>query len=163
LAKAFGADDIFAIDIKPEKLSQAKSLGAVPVGDSGTNPVEELRRLTNGRGVDVALELIGLPVTMRQAVECLAIQGRAALVGITETSFEISPYRELLNKETEIIGVSDHLAQELPQLIEWARRDVLDLSGAITRVLPLDAKAVNDALDQLENFDVVGRIVIKPE
>jgi len=162
LAKIFGAADIFAIDIKPEKLSRAKNLGAVPVDAANVNPVEELRRLTNGRGVDVALELIGLPVTMRQAVSCLAIQGRAALVGITEKTFEISPYLEVLNKEAEIIGVSDHLAQELPQLLEWARCGALDLSRAITRTLPLDANAVNAALDELENFEVDARIVIKP-
>jgi propanol-preferring alcohol dehydrogenase len=162
LAKALGAGDIFAIDIKPEKLSRAKNLGAVPVDASHANPVDELLHLTNGRGVDVALELIGLPITMRQAVSCLAIQGRAALAGITEKTFEISPYLEVLNKEAEIIGVSDHLAQELPQLLEWARRGVLDLSKAITRTLPLDADAINAALDQLENFDIDGRIVIKP-
>jgi len=162
LAQVFGAGVIFAIDIKPEKLSRAKDLGAVPVDASDASPVEELRRLTNGRGVDVSLELIGLPVTMRQAVSCLAIQGRAALVGITEKNFEISPYLEVLNKEAEIIGVSDHLAQELPQLLEWARRGVLDLSRAITRTLPLDANAVNAALDEMETFDVDGRIVIKP-
>jgi propanol-preferring alcohol dehydrogenase len=162
LAKAFGAGEVFAIDIRPEKLLRAKNLGAVPVSASDANPVEELRRLTNGRGVDVALELIGLPVTMRQAVEVLAIQGRVALVGITEKNFEISPYRQLLNKEAEVIGVSDHLAQELPPLLEWARRGILDLSGAITRTVPLDAKAVNAALDQLENFEVEARVVIKP-
>jgi len=161
LAKAFGATVVFAIDIKPAKLSRAKNLGAIPVDASKVNPVEELRRLTNGRGVEVALELIGLPITMRQAVSCLAIQGRAALAGITEKSFELWPYQELLGKEAEIVGVSDHLAQELPQLLEWARRGVLDLSDAITRTVSLDASDVNAVLDELEQFEVDGRIVIK--
>jgi propanol-preferring alcohol dehydrogenase len=162
LAKVFGADKVFAIDIKPGKLAKAAQFGAVPVNAAGCEAVEELMRLTNGRGVDVALELIGLPVTMRQAVRCLAIQGRAVLVGITEKTFEIAPYDELLNKEAEIIGVSDHLAQELPQLLEWTRRGALDLSGVITRTLPLDAGAVNEALDELEQFEVEGRMVIQP-
>lgn len=162
LAKAFGAGAIYAVDIKPKKLARAEHSGAVPIDAASSDPVEAILRLTGGRGVDVALELIGLPGTMRQAVACLAIQGRAALVGITEKTVEISPYAQLINKEAEIIGVSDHLAQELPQLLEWARRGVLDLSGAITGTLPLDAKAVNDALDELEKFEVEGRIVIKP-
>ena len=74
----------------------------------------EIQRLTGGRGVDVALELIGLPATMRQAVQCLAIKGRAALAGLMDRTFEVAPYTEVLNKEAEIIGVSDHQAQELP-------------------------------------------------
>ena len=44
-------------------------------------------------GVDVALELIGLPVTMRQAVQVLAVQGRAALAGITRKPFEVDSYQ----------------------------------------------------------------------
>jgi propanol-preferring alcohol dehydrogenase len=95
-------------------------------------------------------------------VQSLAVQGRAALAGITDRTFEVAPYLELLSKEAEIIGVSDHLAQELPQLIEWARRGALDLSKVITRTLPLDPNAVNDALDSLKRFGAEGRIVIAP-
>jgi 2-desacetyl-2-hydroxyethyl bacteriochlorophyllide A dehydrogenase len=162
LAKVFGARQVFAVDIKPSKLAWAERLGAMPVNAAACEPVGEIGRLTGGRGVDVALELIGLPVTMRQAVQCLAIQGRAALAGITEKTFEVAPYMELLNKEAEIIGVSDHLAQELPQLLEWARRGALDLSGIITRTVPLEAGAVNEALDGLERFGEEGRMVIMP-
>lgn len=162
LAKVLGAGEVFAVDIKPGKLSRAAQFGAVPVNAADCDAVQELRRLTNARGVDVALELIGLPLTMRQAVRCLGVQGRAVLAGITEKTFEIAPYDEILNKEAEIIGVSDHLAQELPQLLEWTRRGALDLSGVITRTLPLDGCAVNEALDELEKFEVEGRIVVQP-
>lgn len=162
LAKVFGAREVFAVDIRPGKLARAARLGATPVDASAGDPVQALQRLTGGRGVDVALELIGLPQTMRQAVQCLAIQGRAALAGITEKSFEVAPYSEVLNKEAEIIGVSDHLAQELPTLLDWTRRGALDLSGVITRTLPLDAQAINQALDDLERFEEVGRMVVTP-
>ena len=162
LAKVLGAREVYAVDLKPGKLANAARLGAVPVNAADCEPVEEIRRLTGGRGVDVALELIGLPLTMRQAVQVLAIHGRAALAGITEKTFEVAPYAEVLNKEAEIIGVSDHLAQELPPLIEWARRRALDLSGVVTRTLPLEARAVNEALDELEQFGEEGRMVIKP-
>lgn len=162
LAKVFGVGEVFAVDIKPSKLAKAAQFGAVPVNAVACEPVEELMRLTKGKGVDVALELIGLPLTMRQAVRCLAVQGRAVLAGITEKTFEVAPYQEILSKEAEIIGVSDHLAQELPQLLEWTRRGALDLSGVITRTLPLDARSVNEALDELERFEVEGRMVICP-
>jgi propanol-preferring alcohol dehydrogenase len=162
LAKVFGAREVFAVDIKPGKLALAERLGAVPLNATECEPVAEIGRLTGGQGVDVALELIGLPLTMRQAVRSLAIQGRAALAGITDRTFEVAPYMELLNKEAEIIGVSDHLAQELPQLLEWARRGALDLSQVISRTLPLEAKAVNEALDSLERFGGEARMVILP-
>lgn len=162
LAKAFSVGAVFGIDIKRPKLDRTKQLGAVPIDANQRDPVEQILAFTNGRGVDVALELIGLPVTMRQAVQCLAVQGRAALVGVMEKTFEVSPYQEIINKEAEIIGVSDHLASELPELLEFARKGVLDLFGAITRTIPLEADAVNQALDELERFEVDGRIVIKP-
>lgn len=163
LAKAFGAREVLALDINPAKLAMANALGAIAVDAAKVNPVEEVKRLTNGRGVDVALELIGLPSTMRQSIQSLAIKGRAALVGITDKTFEIAPYHEVLNKEAEIIGVSDHLASELPLLIEWVRQGKLDLSNVITRTIPLDADKINEALDGLETFGNEGRVVIKPE
>ncbi len=161
LARALGAKEVFAVDINPGKLEFAKQFGATPVDASKTDAVAELKRLTGGRGVDVALELIGLPVTMQQAVKCLAIKGRAALVGITDKTFEVAPYADVLNKEAEIIGVSDHLASELPTLIEWARLGKLDLSNVVSHTVSLDAGAINDVLDRLEKFGNEVRTVIK--
>ena len=162
LAQAYGAREVFAVDIRESKLRRARDWGATGINASVHDPVTELQRLTDGKGVDVALELVGLPLTMRQAVSCLAIKGRAALAGITQKSFEIAPYAELLNKEAELIGVSDHLAQELPLLLEWARRGKLDLSQVVTRTVPLEAEAVNAVLDGLEQFDDSIRVVITP-
>jgi 2-desacetyl-2-hydroxyethyl bacteriochlorophyllide A dehydrogenase len=162
LAKAFGAREVFAVDIKPGKLEMAKGFGAFPVNAAREDAVAQIRELTNGRGVDVALELIGLPSTMRQAVRCLAIKGRAALAGITEQSFEIAPYHEVLNKEAEIIGVSDHLAQELPTLIELVRQRRLDLASVVTRKVPLAAEPINETLDRLERFGEDVRVVVAP-
>jgi threonine dehydrogenase-like Zn-dependent dehydrogenase len=118
--------------------------------------------MTSGAGVDVALELVGLPLTMRQAVQSLGKLGRAALVGLTQETFEIAPYAELLNKEAEIIGVSDHLASEIPLLLELARSRKLDLSHGIIRTIPLEVAAVNTTLDRLEHCGDDLRIVIVP-
>ena len=163
LARAFGAREVFAVDINPAKLALAAKFGAVAVNAANVDAVKELKRLTNGRGVDVALELIGLPGTMRQTVQSLAIKGRAALVGITDKTFEIAPYEEVLNKEAEIIGVSDHLASELALLIELARSGKLNLANIVTRTVPLEAAAINDTLNGLEKFGDDGRVVINPE
>jgi len=162
LARHFGAAQVFAVDINPRKLELAGRFGAIPVNASDGNPVAQIRELTRGRGVDVALELVGLPLTMRQAVQSLAIQGRAALVGLTREILEIAPYSELLNKETEIIGVSDHLASEIPVLLDLARLGKLDLSHGIIRTVPLEAGVVNGVLDRLEKFGDEIRVVITP-
>jgi propanol-preferring alcohol dehydrogenase len=161
LAGAFGAGTVFAVDIQSAKLELAHGFGAVPINAVQSDPVKQIKELTGGRGVDVALELIGLPLTMQQAVRSLAIKGRAALAGITDKTFELAPYHEVLNKEAEIIGVSDHLASELPLLIEWVRQGKLDLSKVITRTVPLEAGAINATLDDLERFGSDVRVVIK--
>jgi propanol-preferring alcohol dehydrogenase len=162
LAIARGAKRVFAVDIKPSKLELAARLGATPINAALYDPLAALKELTNGKGVNVALELIGLPATMEQAVRSLAIQGRAALVGLMEKSFSVAPYQEIINKEAEIIGVSDHLATEIPELLEYARCGKLKFDGVISRTIPLDAKAVNDSLDRLESFADDLRVVIAP-
>jgi propanol-preferring alcohol dehydrogenase len=162
LADAMGALDVYAVDINQERLSMAESFGAIAVNASEVDPVEEIRRLSDGRGVDMALELIGLPSTMRQAVQSLAIFGRAVLVGIASEPLEIDTYGELLGREAEVIGAADHLLQELPLLIEYARRGVLDLSDIVTQTVPLEADPINQALDDLEVFGGGVRTVITP-
>ena len=95
-------------------------------------------------------------------MQSLAIQGRAALAGITQKSFDVTPYHELINREAEIIGVSDHLASEIPLLIALATMGKIDLSQVITRSIPLDANEINAALDNLDGFGEGVRVVIKP-
>jgi propanol-preferring alcohol dehydrogenase len=162
LADTMGALDVYAIDINRERLSLAESFGAIPIDASQVDPVDEIRTLSDGRGVDVALELIGLPSTMRQAAQSLAVFGRAVLVGIASEPLEIDTYQELLGREAEVIGAADHLLQELPLLIEYARRGVLDLSNVVTQTIPLEADPINLALDDLEAFGSGVRTVITP-
>ena len=161
-AKAFGASAVFAVDINATKLALAERLGAVPVDANAADPVHEIRRLTGGHGVDASLELIGSAQTMEQAIEAVAPQGRAALAGLTDQRISVSPYRDILNKEAEIIGVSDHLASEIPELLGLVACGQLDLAHAVSRVVPLDAYAINGVLDDLENFRDDVRCVIKP-
>jgi propanol-preferring alcohol dehydrogenase len=63
----------------------------------------------------------------------------------------ILPYTELINKEAEIIGVSDHLATELPTLIEFARSGKLRFPSDALRFVDLDAEQINASLDGFQN------------
>src|SRR5262249_41778419 len=151
LARAFDCGDIYVVEINPAKLASAASMAAIAIDARAAEPVKQIKGATAGRGVDVALEMIGSAKTMRQAVLCLGSLGRAALVGLTAESMPVFPYTELINKEAEIIGVSDHLATELPALLEFARSGKLQFSPETLRVVDLDAAQINPALDALQD------------
>jgi D-arabinose 1-dehydrogenase-like Zn-dependent alcohol dehydrogenase len=161
LARAFDCGDVYVIEINPAKLASAASMGAIVIDARSADPVDQIKEANAGRGVDVALELIGSAETMRQAILCLGPLGRAALVGLTAESMSIHPYTEVINKEVEIIGVSDHLATELPLLIEFVRGGKLRFPPETLRVIDLDAAQINAALDALQDSIDHVRTVIK--
>jgi len=161
LVRAFGCGKICVVEINPAKIALAKKLGAIVIDGKAGDPVAAIKQATSGKGVDVSLELIGSAKTIRQAVQCLGPLGRAALAGLTNESVSILPYEELINREAEIIGVSDHLASELPALIEFARSGKLRFPGDALRVVDLDAKQINAALDALQNSIDHVRTVIR--
>lgn len=162
LAKAFGALEVYAVDINEEKLNLAKEYGAIPVNGKTVNPVEEIKRLTKGKGVDVAIEMIGLQQTMKQAIQVAGVMARVVIVGLSNKPIEIDTYNEILGNEVELIGSNDHHLQELPLLVELARKKVLDISKIVTKTVPLDAEEVNEVLDNLEKFGGDVRTVIVP-
>jgi len=163
LARALGCGQIYVAEINRAKLDSASKLGASAIDANAGDPVEQIKEATAGKGVDVSLELIGNPVTMRQAVQCLGVLGRAALVGLTAEAMSILPYTELINKEAEIIGVSDHLATELPTLLEFARSGKLRFPPDALRLVDLDAGQINAALDALQDSIDHVRTVILPK
>jgi propanol-preferring alcohol dehydrogenase len=162
LAYAMGALRVYGVDLNPEKLALAEEYGAIPINAGRVDAVEEIKRLTQSKGVDVAVELIGLPITMRQAIDSVGVFGRVALVGLNEKTIEINPYAELLLREAEIIGVSDHLASEIPTLINFAQTGKLELSKVISHTIPLDVDMINETFDRLDRYSHAGRVVIKP-
>jgi 2-desacetyl-2-hydroxyethyl bacteriochlorophyllide A dehydrogenase len=162
LASFFGARKIYAVEIQPEKLQLAARYGAIPIDARQGETNAQIREKTGGRGVDVALELVGLQETMKEALKSLAIHGRVVIAGISDQPLPVHTYQELIGPEAEIIGSNDHLLQELPQLIELARSGVLDLSAVVSRTIPLDAQAINQALESLERFSSDVRTVIVP-
>lgn len=158
LAMAMGASRVFAVDLQKEKLDLAAELGAIPV--QGADAVAAIGEACGG--VDVALELAGHPETMRQSVQVLDVQGRAALAGITDRDMTLNPYGELIGKEAEVMGVSDHLAVEIPDLLAFAAEGRLDVERGVSETVPLEAGAVNRVLDELAAGRAGIRSVIVP-
>ena len=68
----------------------------------------------------------------------------------------------MINKEAEVIGVSDHLAAELPTLMRYAQNGKLAFPESALRVVDLDAAEINGALDALKTSADHVRTVIVP-
>ena len=83
-------------------------------------------------------------------------------MGITSGSAYPGHLPEVLGGETQVIGSNDHLLSELPTVIEMARRGILDTTRVVTRSIPLDAAAINAALDGLEKYSAGIRTVVVP-
>src|SRR5690606_35880864 len=82
-AKLMGATTIIAVETVPERIVMAKHLGADEVIDfRKLDPVAEIRRITNARGVDVAIEALGTQATFEAALRVLRPGGTLSSLGV---------------------------------------------------------------------------------
>lgn len=160
LARTLGAGDVYAVDVNPVKLEAAERLGAIAV--QGAGDAAAALRTASGGGVDVALELVGDSSVMEAAVAALGPSGRAIAVGITHSEFGLDPFRDLITREAEIRGCSDHLSTEIDELLMMAAAGDVDTDALVTNSVPLDGAEVNGAMDRLEAFGDDIRTVIEP-
>ena len=173
VCKALGASRVIAVDLDDTKLAAARRLGADEVvnasgsaeaagaaGGSGGDPVAAIRELTDGRGVDVAFEAIGRPVTFRQASEVCADGGTAVMVGIAPTGAlgEVEITR-LVRRKLRILGSFGGRPQEdLPVLMAMAADGRIDLAGEVSEHVPLEG--VDDVFTRLRRGEILGRAVV---
>ena len=99
-----GCGQIIAVDLEPAKLKLSESLGA----DAGLKADEcdvpaEVRRLTEGRGADVAVEVVGLAATLKTAIASLRKGGALTLVGNLQPSVEI-PLQAVVTRQLTLAG-----------------------------------------------------------
>lgn len=146
------ASRVIAVDRVAAKLDLARSFGATDTVDASTvDAVEAIRELTAGRGVDHALEAVGVPALVRQAAESLAVKGTCTIVGVPPdgTVFEI-PYaaiRPECTVQTCRMG-SNRFRTDIPRYLDFHRKGWLDLEAIVSRRAGLDD--VNDAFAALE-------------
>jgi propanol-preferring alcohol dehydrogenase len=162
LARAMDCGAIYVVDINSAKLASAAALGAIPISANDGDAAEQISGATAGKGVDVAIDFVGTAATMNQAVRGLGILGRAAMVALSRDALSFIPYSDLINKEAEVIGVSDHLASEFPSLMRYAQTGKLTFPDSALRFVDLDAAQINAALDALESSTDHVRSVIVP-
>jgi alcohol dehydrogenase len=89
-AGLYGASRIIAIDLDENRLTQARTFGATDSVNSGSAGwMDELMAMTDGLGVDVAIEAVGIPQTFGMATEIVRPGGTVANVGVHGTSVEL--------------------------------------------------------------------------
>ena len=146
-ARIAGAGQLIAIDIAPNKLGWAATFGATDVVDaSAVDPIEAVRDLTDGQGVDFAFEATGVPGCVRQAVEMLAYAGTAVAIGVPPIPSEVllpwggSEGAAYAHKASLLItdGGDPIPAEDFPQMAGWYLDGRLNLDDMVTRTLGLD-------------------------
>ncbi len=141
-ARIAGAAQIIAVDVSPGKERLARSAGATDYVVASQTTARDIRGLTGGHGVDVAVECVGRAVTIRTAWESTRRGGRTTVVGIggkdqqvTFNALELFHWGRTLSGC--VYGNCDP-ALDLPVLAEHIRAGRLDLSALVTDRITLD-------------------------
>jgi L-iditol 2-dehydrogenase len=147
VAQARGAR-VIAVDLLDERLSLARELGAAEtVNSGGGDPVEALRELTGGRGVDVAVDCSGAPAAQNAALDAARKQGAVAFVGESRET-TINPSDQLIRKLLTVIGGWYFPLWEFPEIARFALAHELPLEKLVTHRFPIE-----DAADAFRMFD----------
>ncbi len=156
-AQMLGAGQVIVVDKSDYRLSLAKSLGAdyvFNIEELGFEQVfKNILELTNGLGVDVAVECAGVPEAVVQGLEFLRVGGMYLVVGVFVSMGNISfdPHRLILAKNARIIGVggdgSTSYGPSIKLLEKWSK--ILPLDKIVTHRFPISeaGAAIQQALD----------------
>jgi NADPH2:quinone reductase len=167
MAKQLGAGKIIGTASSDTKCNTILELGAEAVNYSSPDWVEEVLRLTDGRGADLILESVGGDVFWRSYRDLLAFAGRIVVVGIAGGEINEIRTNEILRRNKTIIGyfLAEYF-EKAPEKVLPAIMRVLEMvnSGAVKPVIgatfPLE-QAV-DAFNFMQNRQNIGKVVIKP-
>ena len=157
------AEQIIAVDIAEKKLDFAKSFGATEVVNALTcDPVEAVRELTDGLGVDYAFEVIGNPKTIVQAYRMVRAAGTAVIVGMAHHEMDVSiPAQHLVSTERQLIGSfygSCHPRVDMPKLLRLYTEGKLKLDELITRHYRLEQ--INEAFADMEAGENARGVIV---
>ena len=148
---------VIAIDVNEASLERAKALGADAVVDARREPFHEaVRRLTDGEGVDVVLELVGNEDTLPSSYRSLRRAGRLVFIGYTpQVPLAVLPH-ELVRNEWEIVGSRANTKQELQETMELVAQG--RIQPIVDRLVPFEE--IETAFDALRDKRSTGRNVL---
>ena len=136
MARAKGART-FVCDVRPERLSMARRLGATElISASGRDLIDAVLTLTADEGPPVVVEAVGRPETIELAVELVASGGRVVVVGLTDRPVALKP-SVFVRKELDFRG-SRNSADAFPEVLHLAESGQVNPSALITERVPFD-------------------------
>lgn len=162
-ARLAGASPIIAVDLDDRKLEWAKEFGATHTINAGQeDPVEKIRELTGGNGVDVAIEAVGLPVTYEQAFYARDLAGTVVLVGVPNPEMKVElPFIEIFGRGGSLKSswYGDCLpSRDFPMLIDLYLQGRLNLEGFVSETIGIDD--VEEAFHKMERGEVLRSVVV---
>lgn len=135
-----GAGRVLVVDVDDSRLALARKLGAtVTLNSSQCDPVSEIRKLTSGRGADIALECVGITSTVLVALEAVRKGGAVTLVGNVTPKVEIG-LQSVVTRQIRLQG-SCASSGEYPACISLISRGAIQVDPLISAVAPLDKGA----------------------
>ena len=158
-----GAHTIIGVDLDDRKLAWAKEFGAThTINASSSDPVEEIRKLTQGNGVDVAIEAVGSPVTYEQAFYARDHAGIVVLVGVPSPDMKIElPLIEVFGRGGSLKSswYGDCLpSRDFPMLIDLYLQGRLDLQRFVSETIGIGD--VEEAFHKMERGEVLRSVVL---
>jgi threonine dehydrogenase-like Zn-dependent dehydrogenase len=140
-ARLCGASTIIGVDSVPERLAMAQRLGATATVDyRRVDPVEEIMRLTDGRGVDVAIEALGTQGTFEACLRVLRPGGTLSSLGVYSQDLHIplGPFAAGLGDHTIVTSLCPGGKERMRRLINVVAAGAIDLKPLVTHRFRLD-------------------------
>jgi len=140
-AKLRGATMIIAVDSVPSRLAAARRLGASHTVDfTAVDPVEEIMRLTDGRGVDVAIEALGTQTTFAAALRVLRPGGTLSSLGVysTDLTIPLGPFAAGLADLKIVTTLCPGGKERMRRLMSVIASGRIDLKPLVTHRFKLD-------------------------
>jgi L-iditol 2-dehydrogenase len=148
-----GAARVFSTDRIAARLELARVQGAIPLGTS--EPEASLSRATDGRGVDVVIDAVGIPATWALGVRAVRPGGRIEAVGLGAVAGEVD-YLGLIAKEAAINGSFAWIDDDFTRALWLIEDGEIDTAGWFTWASFADGqRAFEDLVDTAERFKVV--------
>ncbi len=163
-AKLRGATTIIAVETVPERADVAKQVGADIVVDfNKTDPVDEIMRLTDGRGVDVAIEALGLQSTFENCLKILKPGGTLSSLGVyaDDLTIPLAAFNAGLGDQTIVTSLCPGGKERMRRLMNVIVSERLDLTPLVTHRYGLDQ--IEEAYEMFANQrDGVLKVAITP-
>ena len=131
-----GCARVFVADVDPTRLALSRDLCATAALSAGPNLTEQVLELTNGIGVDIAVEAVGKTQTVNVAIDSVRKGGSVVLVGNIAPEITL-PLQKVVTRQIRLQG-SCASAGEYPKAIQLLSSGDIKVKPLITAIAPLD-------------------------